>query len=152
MYSLVTCTNRRSLVNWRYLFWHDKDLDLNEPSDLIIMTKDIDLYFFWQDVSWDPVGTLHEYWLPVYLEEERETLQQKIQIFQLRCSKTFQGPMFWCFDCLLHIHVNCQRLLNKFHSPRNVERKPNKEFDKFHLKATFLVTVSPSGFIVTVRS
>ena len=45
------------------------------------MTKDIDLYLFWQDMSWDPVGTLHEYWLPVYLEEERETLRQKIQNF-----------------------------------------------------------------------
>ena len=70
-------------------FYRDKHLDLNEPSDLIIMTKDIDLYLFWQDVSWDPVGTLHEYWLPVYLEEERETLQQKIQIFPLALLENF---------------------------------------------------------------
>ena len=53
------------------------------------MTKDMDLYLFWQDMSWDPVGTLHEYWLPVYLEEERETLQQKIQIFPLALLENF---------------------------------------------------------------
>ena len=75
MYSLVTCNKKTISCQLKKIFFcHDKDFGLDEPSDLIIMTKDMDLYLLWQDVSWDPVGTLHEYRLPVYLEEERETL------------------------------------------------------------------------------
>ena len=99
MYSLVTCNKKTISCQLKKIFFcQDKDFGLNEPSDLIIMTKDMDLYLFWQDVSWDPVGTLHEYWLPVYLEEERETLQQKIQIFPLALLENFSMSnvlMFW---------------------------------------------------------
>ena len=52
--------------------------DLFHFSYCLILRIFMIIYLFRQDVSWDPVWSLHEDCLPIYLEVEGETLHEKI--------------------------------------------------------------------------